>query len=141
MPFFWTSVFETVSQPRSLSFQEPTRCVEVIALNFGEWDSQRAGDPYALDCHCHAHLYLSEDAHLQLNQKEGWGALRGRHYAPPHYMKVRVTPCPDRRGDFLHHTFDVAYPCVGSLQCPVRSDPPSKWNVEYCWENFWLKKK
>jgi hypothetical protein len=83
MPFFWEQVLAQVRKLRSISTDD--RAVEVIALNFGRWESKRAADPYALECHGHAHLLLSEKAQYNLSQKTAWNALRGRHYAPAHY--------------------------------------------------------
>jgi len=81
MPFFWQQVRCLISDLRKLS--QEISAVELIAFNFGEWESKRANDPYALECHGHAHLHLSERAHQKLGMK--WEALRGRNYAPPNY--------------------------------------------------------
>lgn len=83
MPFFWAQLFAQVRRLRNLT--QETDAVGAIMFNFGEWESKQADDPYALECHGHAHLHLSPQAHHKLCSLAGWEALSGRHYDPPNY--------------------------------------------------------
>lgn len=83
MPFFWQQLANRVHALR-LEAKDPN-AVQIIALNFGEWESKQAQDDYALECHGHAHIILSPQAQSNLAQDPSWSALRGRYNDLDHY--------------------------------------------------------
>ena len=51
---FWKNIVGPVWQKLS-SYGK----LDMITLNFGEWETETSNDPNAIDCHAHAHIFLS----------------------------------------------------------------------------------
>lgn len=82
--FFWDSVQKRLVALSRESGLRLGDCLDAVAFNFGAWETDLARDPYALECHGHAHIVLSVAAHEKLCEQEQWKMLRGR-YLPPQY--------------------------------------------------------
>ncbi|CAF4706916.1 unnamed protein product, partial [Rotaria sp. Silwood1] len=70
--------------------------VDVIAINFGQWESAAAMVKYALDCHAHAHFLLTLDFIDQCNDNF-FSPLKGRQEAPPFYSYENAKLLEDER--------------------------------------------
>lgn len=63
--------------------------LQKIAFNFGRWETRQALDPAAIDCHAHAHFYLSRgcvDALIK-QMPSNAARLRGRTGHPEDYLE------------------------------------------------------
>jgi hypothetical protein len=60
---FWNIVRNFVSSMLArTSNTEAKDVIELVALNFGRWETRQAEDPLAMNCHGHAHFNLTPNA-------------------------------------------------------------------------------
>lgn len=87
---FWRMVFQYVDN--NIGNLKPWNeyPVSTLALNFGEWETNQFKDAYAIECHGHLHVQITEEFVQHVTQGNNpigakWRPLVGREDDPPNY--------------------------------------------------------
>lgn len=84
-PQFWNTATIFISAICKHTQQTVEQAIELVALNFGRWETRQAEDPLAVNCHGHVHFYLTLTAVSTL--KTTYHALLGRSGHPEDYKE------------------------------------------------------
>jgi hypothetical protein len=80
----WKAIAKVVKQlENKTGIAQP---VELIALNFGAWETQLSKDPEADDCHAHIHVVLTKEAAIAAGKVPEMAPFKGREADPVSYL-------------------------------------------------------
>ena len=88
-PKFWERTIITCFELSTLCQMDLHETVDVVCLNFGNWESGQAKDHRAITCHGHVHLNLTLSAVSSLSDK--YPVLVGRKQRPKSFREINCT--------------------------------------------------
>ena len=94
-PLFWHVALAESRQLDALIGDQSA--VERIVINFGQWEAAERRDPYASECHAHAHVWLSKKFISDVSQEPFSEALAACHANPQDYLRENARALRERR--------------------------------------------
>jgi hypothetical protein len=91
LPKFWSAIKECAGSLETVH----AKCITHVVINFGHWEHAMRADPFLVECHAHAHLWLTPEFVHACKSLE-------RHDYPPEDYVLENASLLERERLFYH---------------------------------------